>query len=397
MNFNKLVGPGALVTAAFIGPGTLTVCTLAGVGFGYELLWVLLFAIIATILLQEMAARLGLVSQQGLGEAMRSELKNPFLKVVSLGLVFLAVIVGNAAYEMGNITGTTLGLEFEGFNHLLWGPILIGAIVSWLLWKDNYKIIQNVLMIMVIIMSIVFATTAIMVAESGSEIMKGFTPSITSENQLMALGLIGTTIVPYNLFLHASTVSHKWKSVDDMGLLRRETVVTIILGGLISMCVLITAASLKGGIIQGVSDMAKQLEPLLGSFARPFMAVGLFSAGISSSLTAPLAAALTAKGIFGWGKEDQMKSRLIWGSIVLLGVGFALSGVKPIVVIQIAQVANGVLLPIVVAFLILMCNRANLMGDWKNTPIQNLLGGFVVLVSIIISVRSFNSVFHFIQ
>ena len=396
MNLKNIVGPGALVTAAFIGPGTLTVCTLAGAGFGYELLWVLLFAIVATVLLQEMAARLGLVSRQGLGEALRNELKNPIMKVVSLVLVFTAIIVGNAAYEMGNITGAALGMEVDGFDHMLWGPIIIGGIVALLLWKDNYKIIQNGLMVLVILMSVVFATTAIILTDNFSEIISGFIPKLTSDNQLMALGLIGTTIVPYNLFLHASTVSQKWKSVDDMGILRNETVVTIILGGLISMFVLITAASLEGGIITGVGDMAKQLEPLLGSFARPFMAIGLFSAGISSSLTAPLAAALTAKGIFGWGKKDKWKSRLVWGTILLLGVGFALSGVKPITVIQIAQVANGILLPVVVIFLILMCNRKNLMGSWKNTLSQNLMGGFVVLVSIIIGVRSFNSVFHFL-
>ena len=396
MNLKKFVGPGALVAAAFIGPGTLTICTLAGAGFGCELLWVLLFAVVATVLLQEMAARLGLVSQQGLGEALRNELKNPFLKMVSLGLVFTAIIVGNAAYETGNITGATLGLEAEGFDHLRWGPIVMGVIVAVFLWMDNYEIIQNVLMVLVILMSIVFATTAVMLSGDLSKILNGFIPSLTTDNQLMALGLIGTTIVPYNLFLHASTVSQKWKNVEDMGQLRRETIVTIVLGGLISMFVLVTAASLEGGMIKGVGDMARQLEPLLGSFAKPFMAIGLFSAGISSSLTAPLAAALTAKGIFGWGEKDKWKSRLVWGTILLPGVGFALSDVKPIAVIQIAQVANGILLPVVVIFLILMCNRKNLMGSWKNTLVQNLMGGFVVLVSIILSFRSFNSVFHFL-
>lgn len=397
MNLKKLIGPGALVTAAFIGPGTLTLCTLAGVNFGYELLWVLLFAVVVTILLQEMAARLGLVSQKGLGEVLRIELTHPFIKIVSLGLVFTAIIVGNAAYEVGNITGTVLGLEMDGFNHLRWGPIIVGGIVFILLWKNNYKVIQNLLMLLVIVMSLVFSSTAIVLSRDFSAIMIGFIPSFTSDNQLMILGLIGTTIVPYNLFLHASTVSQKWKSTKDMVLLRKETTVTIILGGLISMFVLVTAASLEGGIIKGVGDMARQLEPLLGSFARPFMAIGLFSAGISSALTAPLAAALTAKGIFNWGKKDEWKSRLVWMSILLIGVGCSLSGVKPITMIHIAQVANGILLPIVVIFLLLMCNRKNLMGNWKNTPIQNLLGVVVVLVSIIISVRSFNSVFDFLQ
>ena len=135
----------------------------------------------------------------------------------------------------------------------------------------------------------------------------------------------------------------------------------------------------------------------LGSFARPFMSIGLFSAGISSALTAPLAAALTARGIFNWGTKEEWKSRLVWGSILIAGVVFSLLGVKPIAVIQIAQIANGILLPIVVIFLILMCNRKNLMGTWTNTPLQNVLGIFVLLISVVISVRSFNSVFHFLE
>lgn len=396
MNRNKLFGPGALVTAAFIGPGTLTVCTLAGAQFGYELLWVLLFATLATLVLQEMAARLGLISQQGLGEALRSGIQHPALRIGALALVFVAIIIGNAAYEMGNITGAILGLANPYVDHLIWGPLAVGVVVGLLLWFGNYRTIQAFLVVLVLIMSFVFLTTAVLVTRNFSDLFAGFIPVLSKENQLMALGLIGTTIVPYNLFLHASSVSKQWSSPNELPMLRREMIFTISLGGLISMAILITAASLDGGLIKGINDMSEQLRPLMGDFAPIFMTSGLFAAGISSALTAPLAAALTAKGIFGWSENDSRVRGVSLG-VLALGVFLAMIGIQPLIAIQVAQIANGILLPIIVIFLLLMCNNARIMGVHKNSLLQNTWGIFVVLVTLVISFRSFNAVFQFIQ
>ncbi|MFK7954361.1 MAG: divalent metal cation transporter, partial [Ekhidna sp.] len=128
MNFlKKYFGPSTLVTAAFIGPGTLTVCTISGANFGYTLLWVLLFATISTIILQEMAARLGLITQRGLGEAIRSQIQHPIVKWLSIALVFTAIIIGNAAYEAGNISGAVLGISSVAGESSDWA-LIIGAI-----------------------------------------------------------------------------------------------------------------------------------------------------------------------------------------------------------------------------------------------------------------------------
>ncbi|MEX2364648.1 MAG: divalent metal cation transporter, partial [Balneolaceae bacterium] len=114
----KYFGPSTLVAAAFIGPGTVTVCTLAGVRSGYVLLWALLFSVIATIILQEMTGRLGLITRKGFGEAIRAEFKHPVIRTVSIILVLSAIVLGNAAYEGGNISGAVLGWEefFIGFD-----------------------------------------------------------------------------------------------------------------------------------------------------------------------------------------------------------------------------------------------------------------------------------------
>ncbi|SNS49497.1 NRAMP (natural resistance-associated macrophage protein) metal ion transporters [Ekhidna lutea] len=394
----KYFGPSTLVTAAFIGPGTLTVCTLSGANFGYSLLWVLLFATIATIILQEMTARLGLITQNGLGEAIRSQIENPIAKTIAIMLVFAAIIVGNAAYEAGNISGAVLGISGIFEFDFSWA-LVIGLSAFGVLFIGKVKIIERILIGLVILMSLVFVITAILVNPDFSAIVNGlFIPSFTEKNQLAILGLIGTTIVPYNLFLHASSVSQKWKSASDLKDLQKENGVAIGLGGLISMAIVITsAATIFGKGVSGLNEMAIQLEPLLGSWARYFLGLGLFAAGISSAITAPLAAAYAAKGIFGWNSNlKSLKFRIIWMLILAIGVLFSMIGYKPIEVIQIAQVANGILLPVIVFFLIYLCNKKSLLNQYVNKPWQNGLAILVIAISLIVSFRSLNSVFSFL-
>lgn len=113
----KQLGPGMIVAAAFIGPGTVTTASMAGAGYGYTLLWAMLFSILATITLQEMTARLGTQAKMGLGEAIRHKSTNRFLRYVSFALVISAIVIGNAAYESGNLAGAVLG--FEDFPEVL--------------------------------------------------------------------------------------------------------------------------------------------------------------------------------------------------------------------------------------------------------------------------------------
>ena len=392
----KYFGPSTLVTAAFVGPGTLTVCTVSGATHGYSLLWVLVFAILATIVLQEMAARLGLITQTGLGEALSSQINHPISKLLSFLLVFLAIVIGNAAYQAGNITGASLGLSGVIGNSPLW-PLLIGLCAFLILFIGKYHLIEQILITLVILMSIVFLVTAIVAKPDISLILSGLIPSVNEGNQLAILALIGTTVVPYNLFLHASAVSKKWNRPHELKHLRKENAIAITFGGLISMAIVITsAASLFGTDVRGMSEMATQLQPLLGSWSEYFLALGLFAAGISSAITAPLAAAFAAKGIFGWTSESDLKFRAVWILVLLSGVILSVVGYRPIQVIQLAQIANGLLLPIVVIFLLVIVNKKSLMNDYSNNLWQNLLGFAVILVSVIISVRSFNSVFNFL-
>ena len=409
MNLKKYFGPSTLITAAFIGPGTLTVCTLAGVNAGYSLLWTLLFSVFATIVLQEMTARLGLISQNGLGEAIRKELETPWLKWTSIVLILSAIVIGNAAYEAGNISGAMLGMnamfdetgfEFLGMKIQIW-PLIIFAIAFWLLNSGNFKRIERFLIALVGLMSIVFVLTAIIVQPSVSDILSGFIFSQTSSDDLfLAIALIGTTVVPYNLFLHASSVKEKWRDSSELSDLRKENATAIILGGIISVAIVISsaAASEKGMTnVSSVADMAEQLQPLLGSWSTVFLGLGMFAAGISSAITAPLAASYAANGILGW-KADMKdkKFKAVWISILLVGTIFSSVGYSPIEIIRFAQIANGILLPVIAVFLIYIMNRKSLLLDFTNSKLQNFFGYVVVIITLFISFRILNSVLNLI-
>ncbi|MCL3781340.1 divalent metal cation transporter [Prolixibacteraceae bacterium JC049] len=397
----KNLGPGILVTAAFIGPGTITTCTLTGASFGYTLLWGLVFSVIATIVLQEMTARLGIIGQKGLGEALRQQFNHPFLKAMAIILVLSAILIGNAAYETGNILGASLGMiEISQFSSIhignfelqIWGPI-IGLVAFALLIKGSYKNLERILIGLVLLMSIAFISTTIIIGPKLWPILKGmFVPSIPNGSIYMLIGLIGTTVVPYNLFLHASIVQEKWKSKSDLSTARTDLFFSIVLGGIISMAVIVTAAVAfygKNTSIKGAADLATQLKPLLGNWAGIVMSIGLFAAGISSAITAPLAAAYATSGILGWKVDLKSKRfKVVWMVILLIGIIFSAIGFSPIKAIMFAQVANGILLPVIAIYLLIIMNSKKSLPGHTNNLMQNLIGSVVVLIMIGLGVKS---------
>ncbi|RYC52803.1 Nramp family divalent metal transporter [Flagellimonas olearia] len=388
----KKIGPGVLVAAAFVGPGTIAMCTLAGVRFGYALIWALLVSILATIALQGMAGRIGVVTQTGLVDVVRGELKNPWVKKLVIAVVLGAILIGNAAYEAGNIGGATLGLEqlFPQQQLMPFYPLLVGLFIFVLLWFSNYKILERIFVGLVALMGVCFVICALLTQPSISDIVQGmFVPRPPEGSLLTVIALVGTTVVPYNLFLHASLVKEKWKSDNDLKAVKWDTAISIGLGGLVSLAILVTASAAPIDDVNNVLDMAKGLEPLFGKMAIYLMAVGLLAAGITSAITAALAAAFVVSSCFGWsgGMRDR-RFKMVWGFVLFCGVFFLSFDIQLIQVIQFAQMANGILLPIMAILLLWIVNRKSVMGPYKNTWIQNIIGIAIVGFSIFLGAKS---------
>lgn len=363
----------------------------------------MVLSIVATIVLQEMSARLGIVTQKGLSEIIRTEIKNPVFRFLAILLILSAIVIGNAAYEAGNITGGVLGLEtIVGNPSFLIGnfsinalSLIIGSIAFVLLYIGNYKILEKVLISLVILMSLAFLIAAIITQPNILDILKGaFVPKLPKDSLLTIIALIGTTVVPYNLFLHVALVKEKWKTKTDLQFARKDTIIAVVLGGLVSMCIIISAASIQSEGVKNAADLAKGLEPLFGSFAKYFLAIGLFAAGITSAITAPLAAAYVASGCLGWSSSMKTKKfRAVWMTILGLGIVFSSLGIKPIDIIKFAQVANGILLPVIAGFLIWIVNKESVLGNFKNTIMQNIFGFLILGISILLSLATLNKVF----
>lgn len=378
-------GPGLLVTAAFIGPGTVVTASKAGASFGPSLLWTILFASVAATVLQMFAARLGIITRNGLGEYLRHWLgRSLWFKPVA-ALIIAAIGIGNAAYQTGNLIGASVGaVSLFGGESVGWVAGLACTTLV-IMTFGNYLWLQRILIALVVFLSLSFLFTAAFCLNSPMGIARGFlVPSVTAESLTTVLALIGTTIVPYNLFLHSSSAAVTWKDCDLPRALREsnwDTLLSIALGGLVTAAILITASTVfyeQQRELKNISEIAQQLSPVLGRFSSWAFAAGIFAAGFTSAITAPLATAYAVTGVMGWQVSiSSWRFRGIAFSVVLIGAIFAvIYGAAPGQTILLAQVANGFLLPIIAAVLYL--SAIKLSREVRVSFQQKMLGALVV-------------------
>lgn len=391
MKWFRKFGPGLLVTAAFIGPGTVMTASRAGAEYGFALIWAIVFSVLATITLQWMAAKLGLVTRQGLTVNVQEALPFPAWKTISIFLMVSAIVVGNSAYQTGNVLGAALGLEILfGGNSRYWS-LLIGLLAVILLQTSGQRYLQRLLIALVVVMSGLFVATAVWVQPNWNECVSNLIrPSIPTNSLMTIMALIGTTVVPYNLFLHATHVQAKWPNRNALQRSLREaamdTSLAVTLGGVVTAAIVATAAAAffetESASFTNASELAAVLQPIAGRWATSIFAAGLFAAGLTSSLTAPWAAAIVLCDAWGWRADDSDKRfKAAAVAIVILGTSVAcLFRQSPQATILFAQATNGILLPLIAIFLLVTMN-SKLLGEYRNGWFLNLLGGFVVVIA----------------
>ncbi len=378
---------GSVIAAAFLGPGTVTTAARAGAAHGLRLLWALLFATFACLVLQEACARLTIASGHNLGEALRRRFHRGVGALLMLWLVLGAIVLGCAAYEAGNILG---GVEGASLATGLPRPVLTlvsAALAGLLLWLGSTRVVVTVLGLLVAVMGGTFLLTGLLLKPAIGEVVSGLlVPSVPDGSSLLVLGLVGTTVVPYNLFLGSGIARGQQLSEARSGL-----AVAILLGGLISMAVMVAGSAVAGEF--SYPQVAAVLSSQLGGWAAGLFALGLFAAGFSSAVTAPLAAAITARSLFAtdpddarWG-DGSWRYRSVWLGVLAAGTVFGLTGVKPVPAIIAAQALNGVLLPVVAVFLMLVMNARRRLGGAVKGKAANAVMGLVVTVAVVLGAR----------
>lgn len=372
----------SVIAAAFIGPGTVTTAARAGSDFRFDLGWALAFSVIACLVLQEASGRITVLTGKELGEAISSRFGRWVPAVVAGG-----VILGCAAYEAGNLLGGVAGLRL--ITNVSPGALtlLAGAGAAVLLASGNTRWIARCLGALVAVMGVAFVITAVRLGPDLVELVSGLLiPKVPSGSFVLVLGLVGTTVVPYNLFLGSALARD-----SDLGEMRWGLAVAVVGGGIISLGVLVVGSALGGGL--EYERLAAVLDQRLGQGAGASLALGLFAAGFTSAITAPLAASFAARSLLAGGRpevwaNDTWRFRGVWMGVLAAGMAFGIADVRPVPVIILAQAFNGLLLPLVAIFLWITMNDRDLLGgDGVNSKTQNRVMGLVVMACVVLGLR----------
>ena len=348
----------SVISAAFIGPGTVTTAASAGAGYGLSLGWALIFSALGCFILQEATARLTIASGLSLSQTFM------FGRFGVVG----AVVFGCMAYEAGNLLGAYSGIA------LVWDApqwlivLLLGGSAAILLWGQRAASLARTLGFLVMVLGLAFLVLAfqspIPFSENTSQLLH---PSFPFGAELLLVSLVGTTIVPYNIFL-GSGLSEGRRNIPDM---RLGLAVSIGLGGVFSLAIMVVGAHLDGPLT--FPALATELETSWGLAGRYLLGLGLLVAGFTSTLTAPMAAGLAVKSALPQRNLSRGKRyyRNTWLLVLLVGMVVGSLEVKIVPAIILAQAFNGFVLPLVVAFLSWAVNQPKLMGEHLTRPLGN--------------------------
>jgi Mn2+/Fe2+ NRAMP family transporter len=393
--FLSVLGPGIVTGSVDNDAGGITTYSVAGASYGYKLLWTLIPSFIALLTVQEMNARMGIVTGKGLADLIR---ENFGVKITFYIFVCLLIAdIGNTATEFAGVAGS---LMVFGVSKYISVPL--GAIAVWfLVVKGNYKTTERIFLIFSVFL-LSYIVSAILAKPHWGEIGKALcNPTIQwDENYVgMVLGLVGTTIAPWMQFYMQSAVIEKRIKIADYRFVIWDVVIGAVGTIVVAFFIVVACAStlhVNGIVIQEAKDAAMALKPLAGNFASILFALGLFIASIFSATILPLATAFYVCEAFGFeaGIDKKFSQAPQFYVLITLIIGIAVAIIlmphAPLIAITIwTQVLNAILLPIVLICLMLIINKQDIMGDHRNNRLQNTIGVCTTIVLVFLSALLF--------
>ncbi len=400
--FLAVLGPGFITANVDNDPGGILQYSQAGAQFGYQLLWVLIPTTVALIVVQEMAARMGAVTGKGLSDLIREEfgLRATFFTMVVLGLADFWNIIAEFA-------GLASGMGIFGASKYIVVPI--GALLVWtVIVRGKYKPVERILIIASLIY-FAYPVSAFLAKPDWDLVVKQtFLPTLSSQPEYVVaiVGLIGTTITPWMQFYLQAAVVEKGVDARHYGLCRLDVIVGCIVTDVIAFFIVVACGATiyhtKQHDLNDAAQAAAALAPFAGKFAAVLFAVGLVNASLLSAAILPLATSYNV--CEGLGFESGIDKRFseapifywLYTLLIAGGAAFVLIPGLPLVkFILWSQVANGVLLPFVLIYMLKLVNRPRLMGRFKNKTWQNAVGWGTALVVIMLTVAMvWNTVMH---
>jgi Mn2+/Fe2+ NRAMP family transporter len=386
--FLAILGPGIITGSVDNDAGGVTTYSVAAAIYGYNLIWTLIPSFIVLIVIQEMNARMGIVTGKGLADLIR---ENAGVKVTFFIFIGLLIAdVGNTTTEFAGVAGS---MEVFGISKYISVPI-IGFLIWFLVVKGTYKIAERIFLLFSVSL-LMYVVSAIMGKPHWDEIGQSIIHpqlEMNTHSISMIIGIIGTTIAPWMQFYMQSSVIEKGLKMKQYKYTLIDIVVGCIATVVVAFFIMVACAStlhVNGVQINEAKDAALALKPLAGAFASQAFAFGLFIASIFSATILPLATAFYVCEAFGfeagidkkWNEAKEFY--LLYTGILVIGAAIILIPNAPLIQISLwTQVINGMLLPVVLVCMILLVNNKKIMGQYVNKPINNIIGWGAIVVLI---------------
>lgn len=386
--FFSILGPGIITGSVDNDAGGITTYSVAGAAYGYKLLWALIPCFIVLVIVQEMNARMGIVTGKGLADLIRENFGVRITFFIFVGLIIADM--GNTATEFAGIAGS---MQIFGVSKYISVPL--AAIAVWILVvKGTYKTTEKLFLVFSLFL-LSYIASAFLAKPDWHEIGNALIhPTIETNFNYVdtVVGMIGTTIAPWMQFYMQSAVIEKGLKIEDFKYEVWDVVVGSIITVIVAFFIIVACGATlnKSGIQIGeAKDAALALQPLAGAFASEIFAFGLFIASIFSATILPLATAFYICEAFGFeaGIDKSLKEApeffTLFTIIILVGIIIILIPGAPLIEITLgSQVINGVLLPVVLVCMMLMVNNKELMGEYVNGGIKNAIGWVTIIVLI---------------
>ena len=397
--FLAIVGPGIITANVDNDAGGIAIYSIAGADFGYEFLWVVVPVIFLLIVIQEMSARMGAVTGSGLADLIR---ENFGVKVTFY--VMLALLITNFGNTMAEFSGVAASLEIFGLSKYISVPI--SAFFVWfLVVKGTYKTVEKVFLF-ACLFYVAYIISGFMAKPDWGEvgrqmIMPSF--SISAPYLYMLIGIIGTTIAPWMQFYMQSAVVEKGIDIADYKHARWDVIIGCLMAGLVVFFIIVACAATffkTGTRIESAADAAQALAPLAGKYCSWLFAFGLFNASLFAASVLPLSTAYYVCEGMGWeaGVDktfgEAKKFYALYTAIIVTGAAVVLIPDFPLLSIMVlSQVVNGMLLPFVLIFMLLLINNKEIMGEYVNGKVWNTVSWFTVIGLIILTIAMLVTIF----
>lgn len=386
-----VVGPGIITANVDNDAGGITTYSVSGAHYGYGLLWMMPLVAVALIIVQEMSARLGVVTGKGLADLIRERMGVRITTIILALLVFV-----NLANTVSEFAGVAASMEIFGVSKFISVPL--AAIAVWfLIVKGNYKIVERVFLVASAIY-LAYVASGLIAAPDWSQVGHALvSPSFHLDVGYVTIfvTIIGTTIAPWMQFYQQSSIVDKGISVKDYAYERVDVVIGSLFAVFVASFITIACADTiyKSGLnIQTAKDAALALGPLAGKYASILFALGLLNASLFSAAILPLSTAYTVCEAFGW--ENSVSRDLkdapiffgIYTALIILGAAIILLPVKSLIqAMLISQTFNGVLLPVILITMLVLINDKRLMGTFKNGRVFNIIAWATAIALIILA------------